>query len=109
MIADSTFLCVIQPPHKVDLSNPKKTVLVEVMKATAAISVVDDYKSLGKLNFRELSLIGDDQPTDGKQAKQARQNAKPADAQPAADAAAAEADTSTTSPQPPGIAESVKS
>ena len=50
----------MQPPYKVELSNPKKTVLVEVMKATAAISVVEDYKMLGKLNLRELSMIGDD-------------------------------------------------
>lgn len=76
------------------------------MKATAAISVVDDYKSLGKLNFRELSLIGDDQATDGKQAKQ---DSKPADAQPPADAATAKADASTTSPQPPAATENVKS
>ncbi|KAL3154495.1 hypothetical protein ABBQ32_013957 [Trebouxia sp. C0010 RCD-2024] len=50
--------CIPQPPYKVELSNPKKTVLVEVMKATAAISVVEDYKLLGKLNLRELSMIG---------------------------------------------------
>lgn len=50
----------MQPPYKVELNNPKKTVLVEVMKATAAISVVEDYKMLGKLNLRELSMIGDD-------------------------------------------------
>lgn len=30
------------------------------MKATAAIGVVEDYKLLGKLNLRELSMIGDD-------------------------------------------------
>lgn len=52
------FMLDAQPPYKVELSNPKKTVLVEVMKATAAISVVEDYKLLGKLNLRELSMIG---------------------------------------------------
>ena len=51
---------IAQPPYKVELGNPKKTVLVEVMKATAAIGVVEDYKLLGKLNLRELSMIGDD-------------------------------------------------
>lgn len=50
----------LQPPYKVELGNPKKTILVEVMKATAAISVVEDYKLLGKLNLRELSMVGDD-------------------------------------------------
>ncbi|DBB04027.1 hypothetical protein WJX77_007697 [Trebouxia sp. C0004] len=58
--------CVPQPPYKVELNNPKKTILVEVMKATAAISVVEDYKLLGKLNLRELSMIGDDAAADGK-------------------------------------------
>ena len=53
-------LLFMQPPYKVGLDNPKKTILVEVMKATAAISVVEDYKLLGKLNLRELSMIGDD-------------------------------------------------
>ena len=45
--------------------------MVEVMKATAAISVVEDYKALGKLNLRELSMIGDDaedEPTTSKKA-----------------------------------------
>lgn len=58
--------CVPQPPYKVELNNPKKTILVEVMKATAAISVVEDYKLLGKLNLRELSVIGDDAASNGK-------------------------------------------
>lgn len=56
----------LQPPYKVELNNPKKTILVEVMKATAAISVVEDYKLLGKLNLRELSMIGDDAGAKGK-------------------------------------------
>ena len=56
----------LQPPYKVELNNPKKTILVEVMKATAAISVVEDYKLLGKLNLRELSMIGDDAAANGK-------------------------------------------
>ena len=56
----------LQPPYKVELNNPKKTILVEVMKATAAISVVEDYKLLGKLNLRELSMIGNDAAANGK-------------------------------------------
>ncbi len=56
----------LQPPYKVELNNPKKTILVEVMKATAAISVVEDYKLLGKLNLRELSMIGNDAAADSK-------------------------------------------
>ena len=62
------------------MTNPKKTVLVEVMKATAAISVVDDYRSLGKLNLRELSLIGDED--DGGDKKVSKSDESPSDKQP---------------------------
>ena len=64
-------LVCLQPPYKVELNNPKKTILVEVMKATAAISVVEDYKLLGKLNLRELSMIGDDAQDKTADSKQA--------------------------------------
>ena len=75
------------------MTNPKKTVLVEVMKATAAISVVDDYRSLGKLNLRELSLIGDE---DGADKKDPKTDKSPVDQQPstAADVFATTTDTS---------------
>lgn len=92
---------VTQPPHKVDLTNPKKTVLVEVMKATAAISVVDDYKSLGKLNFRELSLVGDED--DAADKTDAKQDAAAAEDQPPAAGAATtdatDAAAKTTEPE----------
>ena len=55
---------MLQPPYKVELDNPKKTIMVQVLKATAAISVLEDYKTLGKLNLRELSMIGDDDEED---------------------------------------------
>ncbi len=74
----------LQPPYKVELNNPKKTILVEVMKATAAISVVEDYKLLGKLNLRELSMIGDDAAANGKST-----GSKQPDTQASVDAAAA--------------------
>ena len=69
--------CVLQPPYKVGLDNPKKTILVEVMKATAAISVVEDYKLLGKLNLRELSMIGDDDDKKDKIASTAAEQPEP--------------------------------
>ena len=73
---------ILQPPYKVELGSPKKTVLVEVMKATAAIGVVEDYKLLGKLNLRELSMIGDDDADEDSKAS------KQPTSEPASDAAA---------------------
>lgn len=67
----------MQPPYKVGLDNPKKTILVEVMKATAAISVVEDYKLLGKLNLRELSMIGDNDDKTNKNGSNAAEQPEP--------------------------------
>ena len=67
----------MQPPYKVGLDNPKKTILVEVMKATAAISVVEDYKLLGKLNLRELSMIGEDEDKKDKNGSDAAAQPEP--------------------------------
>lgn len=62
------------------------------MKATAAISVVDDYKSLGKLNLRELSLVGDEADETSP-----KQNASAADKQPTTAAETTEAAASAPS------------
>jgi tRNA acetyltransferase TAN1 len=40
-----------QPPYKVDLNNPEKTVLVNVVKGTCGASVVRDYRALQKYNL----------------------------------------------------------
>ncbi len=50
-----------QPPHKVDLTNADKTILVQLLKANAALSVVSNYKQLSKYNVRELSTSDDEQ------------------------------------------------
>ncbi|CAL8467124.1 g6660 [Coccomyxa elongata] len=50
-----------QPPHKVDLTNADKTILVQLLKANAALSVVSNYKQLSKFNVRELSTSDDEQ------------------------------------------------
>lgn len=47
------------------------------MKATAAISVVEDYKLLGKLNLRELSMIGDDNDKQGEDVSDATEQLQP--------------------------------
>lgn len=45
-----------QPPYKVDLNNPEKTVLVNVIKGTCGAAVVQKYRALSKFNLRELTL-----------------------------------------------------
>ncbi|XP_012090053.1 THUMP domain-containing protein 1 isoform X2 [Jatropha curcas] len=42
-------------PHKVDLSNPEKTIVVEVVKTVCLIGVVEKYKELAKYNMRQLT------------------------------------------------------
>ena len=49
------------------------------MKATAAISVVEDYKLLGKLNLRELSMIGDNDDKTNKNGSGAAEQPEPTD------------------------------
>lgn len=38
-----------------DLTSAEKTILVQLLKANAALSVVSNYKQLAKFNVRELS------------------------------------------------------
>ncbi|XP_043723308.1 THUMP domain-containing protein 1 homolog [Telopea speciosissima] len=42
-------------PHKVDLNNPGKTILVQVVKTICLIGVVENYKELSKYNLRQLT------------------------------------------------------
>uniref|UniRef100_A0A2P2NFP6 Uncharacterized protein MANES_14G005500 n=1 Tax=Rhizophora mucronata TaxID=61149 RepID=A0A2P2NFP6_RHIMU len=42
-------------PHKVDLSNPDKTIVVEIIKTVCLIGVVEKYKELAKYNLRQLT------------------------------------------------------
>ncbi|BBH02283.1 THUMP domain-containing protein [Prunus dulcis] len=42
-------------PHKVDLNNPDKTIVVEIVKTICLIGVVDKYKELAKYNLRQLT------------------------------------------------------
>lgn len=48
-------LPAVQPPHKVNLSAPDKTILVNVLKSTCGLSVVDDFKQLLRYNVRLLA------------------------------------------------------
>lgn len=42
-------------PHKVDLKNPEKTIVVQIIKTVCLIGVVEKYKELAKYNVRQLT------------------------------------------------------
>ncbi|GAV65037.1 THUMP domain-containing protein [Cephalotus follicularis] len=42
-------------PHKVDLSNPDKSIIVQIVKTVCLIGIVEKYKELGKFNLRQLT------------------------------------------------------
>uniref|UniRef100_A0ACD5WUI2 Uncharacterized protein n=1 Tax=Avena sativa TaxID=4498 RepID=A0ACD5WUI2_AVESA len=45
----------IPQPHRVDLSNPDKTIIVQIAKTICMIGVVERYKELSKFNLRQLT------------------------------------------------------
>lgn len=45
----------VPQPHKVDLSNPDKTIIVQVVKTLCLIGIVEKYKELSKYNLRQLT------------------------------------------------------
>ncbi|KAM1116531.1 hypothetical protein TB2_006920 [Malus domestica] len=45
----------VPAPHKVDLNNPDKTIVVEICRTICMIGVVDKYKQLAKYNLRQLT------------------------------------------------------
>ena len=79
-----------QPPHKVDLTNAEKTILVQLLKSNAALSVVSNYKQLSKFNVRELSTSDEEQQKAVKAAAAAKKEAADAAAAAPAPVAAAE-------------------
>ncbi|KAL9327806.1 hypothetical protein ACSQ67_002809 [Phaseolus vulgaris] len=45
----------VPEPHKVDLKNPDKTIVVEIAKTVCLIGVIEKYKELSKYNLRQLT------------------------------------------------------
>lgn len=45
----------VPEPHKVDLTHPEKTIVVEICKTICLIGVVEKYKELSKYNLRQLT------------------------------------------------------
>ena len=94
-----------QPPHKVDLTNADKTILVQLLKANAALSVVSNYKQLSKFNVRELSTSDDEQQKAVKAAAAAKKEAADVAAEPAgaAEQPVAEAQDARAAKEAPAV------
>ncbi|KAK7406037.1 hypothetical protein VNO78_07652 [Psophocarpus tetragonolobus] len=45
----------VPEPHKVDLKNPDKTIVVEIARTVCLIGVIEKYKELSKYNLRQLT------------------------------------------------------
>ncbi|XP_057762125.1 uncharacterized protein LOC130982238 [Arachis stenosperma] len=45
----------VPAPHKVDLSNPDKTIIVEIARTVCLIGVIEKYKEFSKYNLRQLA------------------------------------------------------
>ncbi|PIA53671.1 hypothetical protein AQUCO_00900329v1 [Aquilegia coerulea] len=45
----------VPEPHKVDLNNPDKSIIVQIAKTVCSIGVVEKYKELSKYNLRQLT------------------------------------------------------
>jgi hypothetical protein len=55
---------VPQPPYKVHLNAPDQTIIVQLVRNTAALSVVAGFKGLAKLNLRRLTEEEEDEGGD---------------------------------------------
>ncbi len=54
-------MCSLQPPHRVNLSSPEKTVIVQLLKSSAALSVAPKHRELMRFNLKELSTTDEEQ------------------------------------------------
>ena len=58
-VIDAFARAVPQPPYKVSLSEPQKTIMVNVAKGSCGVAVVEDFKKLAKFNLRLLASAGE--------------------------------------------------
>lgn len=56
---------LVPPPHRVNLTKPELTIIIEVVRNVACIAVVPQYFDLCKFNLRELAM----QPCAGQQGR----------------------------------------
>eukprot|EP00878_Enallax_costatus_P012720 GHUV01013284.1.p1 GENE.GHUV01013284.1~~GHUV01013284.1.p1 ORF type:complete len:251 (+),score=109.78 GHUV01013284.1:275-1027(+) len=54
-VIDTIANAVPQPPHKVNLNAPQKTIVVQLVRNVCAVGVVDGYKDLLRMNLRKLA------------------------------------------------------
>lgn len=64
-VIDIVAKAVPQPPYKVSLSNPTRTILVQAVRNVAALSVVTSFKQLAKFNLRRLAEGEEDEGAEG--------------------------------------------
>ena len=71
-----------QPPHKVNLTAPAKTIVVSLLRNTAAVSVLERYFELRRYNLKTLTTPPEEEEegTEGG-GKQAKEGAKQAEQQ----------------------------
>lgn len=68
VVIDTIAKAVPQPPHKVNLKAPKKTIVVQLVRNVCAVGVVEGYKELARLNLRKLADGQDDSTQEKKPA-----------------------------------------
>lgn len=56
--------------HKVDLKNPKITIVVEVIKGLCCISLLPNYINWKKYNVHELTQVNKEKPTDAEKSNE---------------------------------------
>ena len=56
VVIDMFAKSVKTPPNKVNLTNPEKTILVNVMKDSCGVSVAKNYRELAKFNLTALAV-----------------------------------------------------
>eukprot|EP01025_Chloroclados_australasicus_P012241 TRINITY_DN15607_c0_g1_i1.p1 TRINITY_DN15607_c0_g1~~TRINITY_DN15607_c0_g1_i1.p1 ORF type:complete len:351 (-),score=41.46 TRINITY_DN15607_c0_g1_i1:385-1371(-) len=60
-VIDAFANLVPSPTYKVDLNNPDKTILVQILKNSCGVSIVKDWRKFMKYNLREIVRIKSEQ------------------------------------------------
>jgi len=74
----------------VNLSSPEKTIIVQVLKSSAALSVAPKHRELMRFNLRELSTTDEEQVKAAREAKERERESQAAQANGATEAAEGE-------------------
>lgn len=97
-----TVCCLaVQPPHKVNLTTPEKTVIVQLLKSSAALSVVAKHRELMRFNLKELSTTDEEQVKAARESKEKEKETQAAQANGTSNAAVEEHTTLTEAAEVP--------